>query len=152
MNHDSGEIKKFIGGWLRVVSNAVAQSFARELKGSGVTPSEFVILRIMHHSGATLFPSELTRRTGLTRGAVSRLVDRATRKKLIVRTESKQDRRYQELRLTKRASQLIPELEKMGQKTDDLFFSCLTSAERKTLVRLLRKVAHSNDISEMPTK
>ena len=150
MSHD-GEYKKFIGGWLRTVSNKVSHSFTRKLERSGVTVAEWVVLRMMHECGPTVSPSEVARRTGLTRGAVSKLVERATKKALVVRAESKTDRRYQEIRLTAKASRLVPKLTKLAEENDDEFFSCLTPGERKTLVRLLKKVAMDHQVPEIPT-
>ena len=149
--NDDGEYKKFIGGWLRTVSNKVSHSFTRRLERSGVTVAEWVVLRMMHECGPSVSPSEVAQRTGLTRGAVSKLVDRATKKNLVVRAASKTDRRYQEIKLTPKANRLVPKLTKLAQENDDEFFSCLTSAERRTLIRLLKKVAEANQVPEIPT-
>ena len=149
--NDDLDYKKFIGGWLRTVSNKVSHSFTRKLERSGVTVAEWVILRMMHECGPIVSPSEVARRTGLTRGAVSKLVERATKKNLVVRAESKTDRRYQEIKLTPKANRLVPKLTNLAQENDDEFFSCLTSSERKTLVRLLKKVAMENQVPEIPT-
>ena len=149
--NDDLDYKKFIGGWLRTVSNKVSHSFTRKLERSGVTVAEWVILRMMHECGPIVSPSEVARRTGLTRGAVSKLVERATKKNLVVRAESKTDRRYQEIKLTPKAKRLVPKLTKLAQENDDEFFSCLTLSERKSLIRLLKKVAMENQVPEIPT-
>ena len=151
MNQNEEGYKKFIGGWLRTVSNKVSHSFTRKLERSGVTVAEWVVLRMMHESGSTVSPSEVARRTGLTRGAVSKLVDRTIKKGLVTRAESKSDRRYQEIKLTAKANRLVPRLTKLAAEHDDEFFSCLTPSERKTLVRLLKKVASTNQVPEIPT-
>jgi len=149
---ESIPFRKFIGGWMRAVSNRVSQSFAKRLEGSGVSVPEWVMLRMIHEGGPTVSPSEIARHTGLTRGAVSKLVDRSVEKGLVLRTESKSDRRYQDVALTKRAKELVPVLTRKAQETDDEFFLCLTDAERKTLVRLLKKVAEENQIAEVPVR
>lgn len=146
-----GAYKKFIGGWLRTVSNKVSYAFTRKLERSGVTVAEWVVLRMMHECGKTISPSEVAKRTGLTRGAVSKLVERVTKKNLVVRTESKTDRRYQEIKLTAKANRLVPKLTRLAQENDEAFFSCLTPSEKKTLVRLLKKVAMENQVPEIPT-
>ena len=149
--HKDVEYKKFVGGWLRSVSNKVAHSFALKLDQYGVTVAEWVVLRMMYESGATVSPSEVARRTGLTRGAVSKLVERVIHKGLVFRAESKTDRRYQEIKLTPKAKRLVPKLTKLAAENDDEFFSCLTLSERTTLVRLLEKVAMDNEVTEIPT-
>ena len=144
-------IERFAGGWLRVVSNAVSQTFARQLRASDVTIAEFVLLRILFHTGEALSPGELSRSTGLSKGAVSKLLDRGVRNGLVLRTESKEDRRYQEVRLTRKGKSLVPKLEKLAQNNDDEFLSCLSKSERASLVRLLKKIAVGHRIHEMAT-
>jgi len=151
MPQKSWKVEKFIGGWLRVVSNAVSQSFARQLRSSDVTIAEFVLLRILLHSDEALSPGELSRNTGLSKGAVSKLLDRAVRHGLVLRCESSEDRRYQEVRLTRKGSSLVRRLEKLAQSNDDDFFSCLTKTERASLVRILKKVSANHEMPTMPT-
>jgi DNA-binding MarR family transcriptional regulator len=73
------DLKSHTGFWLRFVSNHVSYRFAQRLETSGVTVAEWVILREMFDSDVTS-PSVLAKVTGLTRGAVSKLVDRLLRK------------------------------------------------------------------------
>lgn len=151
MNDTDTPFQKYIGGWLGTVSKKVSHSFAQRLDGSGVTLAEWIVLRMIYDCGATVSPSEVSRRTGLSRGAVSKLVDRSIRKGLVTREESKEDRRYQELALTVGAKRLVPKLMHLAQDTDDEFFSCLTKSERKTLERILKKIVVCNEITELPT-
>ncbi len=151
MNQNEEGYKKFIGGWLRTVSNKVSHSFSMKLETSGVTVAEWVVLRMLYECGPSISPSEIARLTGLTRGAVSKLVDRATGKGFVIRTESKNDRRYQDIKLTAAAKKVVPKLTKLAQQNDDEFFSCLSPSERKTLVRLLKKVAEGSQVPEVPT-
>jgi DNA-binding MarR family transcriptional regulator len=76
------DLKSHIGFWLRFISNHVSHRFAGRLEGSGVTLAEWVILREVFDVDVTA-PSALAKSTGLTRGAVSKLVDRRHAKKLL---------------------------------------------------------------------
>lgn len=152
MNSVNEPFKKFIGGRLRAISNRVSSAFARKVERSGVTVAEWVILRMVYECGPTVSPCDIARHTGLTRGAVSKLVERAMEKGLVVRTESKSDRRYQDVSLTARARELVPELAAFAQETDEEFFSCLTASERATLVRILQKLAVENRVTEVPIR
>ena len=87
------ELKSHIGYRLRAISNAVSHSFARKLITSEVTVAEWVILREMYDKSEAISSSMIAELTGLTRGAVSKLVDRLVHKNLIIRTESTADRR-----------------------------------------------------------
>lgn len=144
--------EKYIGGRMRAISNRVSSTFARKVERSGVTVAEWVILRMVYECGPTVSPSEIARHTGLTRGAVSKLVDRAMEKGLVLRAESKDDRRYQDVTLTARARELVPILAGYAKETDEEFFSCLTASERATLVRILQKLAVENRVTEVPVQ
>ena len=78
------ELRSHIGFWLRFVSNHVSHAFGRTLLNSGVTAAEWVILRQMYDQ-EEMSPSFLSELTGLTRGAVSKLIDRLLAKKLVTR-------------------------------------------------------------------
>ena len=111
--------------------------------------AEWVILREMFEQQETT-PSHIATLTGLTRGAVSKLIDRLLEKKLVLREISQTDRRYQSIRLTSKAVQLVPQLAKLADRNDHEFFSGLSTAEQKELTRLLQKVAESNTLNTVP--
>src|ERR1700733_11047768 len=93
------DLRSHTGFWLRFVSNHVSQSFARKLVGSGVTVAEWVVLREMFDASATS-PSALAAATGLTRGAISKLIDRLVQKDLVSRAEAADNPRFQDVCLT----------------------------------------------------
>lgn len=144
------QLKFHIGYRLRVVSNAVSHAFAKKLAASGVTVAEWVVLREMYSSDAAIPPSAVAEMTGLTRGAVSKLVDRLLAKELVTRTESLGDRRFQEISLTAKAIKLVPKLAGIADENDDSFFSVLTESERKNLVQILGKLADSHALHTNP--
>lgn len=143
-------LKSHIGYHLRVVSNAVSQSFAKKLTASEVTVAEWVILREMYSSDEKTSPSIVAKMTGLTRGAVSKLIDRLLNKGLVSRSESSNDRRYQEIRLTVSAKKLVPKLAHIADENDDSFFSILTDAEKRNLVNTLIKIAKHHELNTNP--
>jgi DNA-binding MarR family transcriptional regulator len=142
-------LESHIGYWLRMVSNHVSQNFARKVEGSGVTVAEWVMLREMYEAGETS-PGRLAASSGLTRGAVSKLVDRLVRKNLAARAEADRDRRYQDVKLTAAGRSLVPALAALADKNDDEFFSCLSAEERATLTAMLRTLAAANDLKKIP--
>jgi DNA-binding MarR family transcriptional regulator len=111
-----------------VVSNAVSHSFARNLQASDVTVAEWVILREMYAGDEKTSPSVVAELTGLTRGAVSKLIERLLQKGYVTRTESSGDRRYQEIKLTASAIKLVPKLAQIADENDERFFSILTQS------------------------
>jgi DNA-binding MarR family transcriptional regulator len=143
-------LKSHIGFWMRLVSNHVSHSFARKLLASGVTVAEWVVLREMY--GADEFaPSALAEQIGMTRGAISKLIDRLLEKQMVTREECSDDRRFQSVALTAKGRRLIPKMAALADENDEEFFSALSGAERKELVRLLQKLAQGNDFRRLPT-
>jgi len=135
---------------MRIVSNHVSHSFAKKLENKGVTVAEWVVLREMYESKDPVAPSYIADLTGLTRGAISKLVDRLLDKELLTRKESSDDRRYQEIELTREAKKLLPQLASLADENDGEFFSVLSPSERKTLTELLKKTAELNRLTKIP--
>ncbi len=146
----ASELKSHIGYRLRVVSNAVSHSFAKKLADCEVTVAEWVILREMYSDDSKTNPSKVAELTGLTRGAVSKLIERLLIKKLVVRSESTEDRRYQEIALSAKAIELVPKLASIADGNDERFFSVLTESERKTLMDILVKLAEIHKLQSNP--
>ena len=86
-------LKGHLGFWLRIVSNHVSHAFARKLEPSGVTVAEWVVMREMYVD-SQISPSTVAERIGMTRGAITKIVDRLLAKDLVMRRESGEDRRY----------------------------------------------------------
>src|ERR1700744_4585058 len=90
------DLKKHLGFWLRFVSNHVSHAFARKLQASGVTVAEWGVMREMFDDDE-MSPGVLADRIGMTRGGVSKLIDRLVGKALIARTDRTDDRRFQSI-------------------------------------------------------
>jgi DNA-binding MarR family transcriptional regulator len=144
-------LESHTGFWLRFVSNQVSHSFARKLVGSGVSVAEWVMLRHMFEAGGAS-PSALASATGLTRGAVSKIVDKLLHKNLVTRTEAAKDRRFQDVKLSTQGRALVPKLAAIADRNDEEFFSQLSVEERERLVLTLKKLVAVNNIREIPTK
>lgn len=152
MRDNVSDLKKHIGFWMRIVSNNVSLAFARKLESSGVTVAEWVVLREMYGCDGVIAPSHIAELTNLTRGAVSKLIERLINKNLVSREFSAEDGRYQEIKLTKQAKALVPKLAVLADQNDNEFFSVLSATERKTLTEILKKTAHKNNLTKLPTE
>ncbi|HEV8051593.1 MAG TPA: MarR family winged helix-turn-helix transcriptional regulator [Parachlamydiaceae bacterium] len=135
------ELNAHIGFWMRIVSNNVSYAFSHKLMTSGVTVAEWVIMREMFSVDGTTSSSVIAELTGLSRGAVSKLISRLLEKGLVTRKESGGDRRYQDIELTQTAVKLVPKLSAYADQNDEEFFSVITKTERKTLLAILKKTA-----------
>ena len=145
------DLKSHTGFWLRLVSNHVSHRFAQRLEGSRVTVAEWVILREMYSTDTTS-PSTLATLTGLTRGAVSKLIERLREKQLVTRVEAANDRRFQDIGLTRAGRTLVPKLAALADINDSEFFSHLSAQEHTLLRTTLKKLAEANQIRKIPTE
>ncbi len=143
------ELDAHLGYWLRAVSNAVSQSFARKVEAEGVTVAEWVFLRALFDQDGTS-PSELADRMGMTKSAISKLADRLIEKGLVARSASQVDRRGQTLSLQASARRLVPRLAALADQNDLEFFGELSSSERNQLMKTLRKIASGRDLRSIP--
>lgn len=148
----ASRLTSHIGFWMRRVSNGVSHAFARKLQASGVTVAEWVVLREMYGGGDSTSPSAVAALTGLSRGAVSKLIARLFAKGLVTRREATRDRRYEDIALTPAALRLVPKLAGLADHNDAEFFGGLSAAERKHLQATLRKIAALNQLTNVPIK
>jgi DNA-binding MarR family transcriptional regulator len=139
-----------LGFWLRQVSNHVSQAFARKVEATGVTVAEWVILRELYDLPAGASPSRLATLTGLTRGAVSKLVERLVTKALVSRSSVAGDRRLQEVRLTPDAVALVPRLASLADANDAECFDVLAPDEQAALMGLLKTISARKKLSQAP--
>src|SRR6202789_109581 len=143
------DLKKHVGFWLRFVSNHVSHAFARKLLASGATVAEWVVMREMFDDEETS-PGVLAGRIGMTRGGVSKLVDRLVIKKLIARQERSDDRRFQSIALTTVGRRLIPQLAAMADQKDVEFFHPLSAGERAALITTMKKLVQAHGLQTLP--
>ncbi len=144
------KLEDHIGFWMRLISNSVSHGFAQKLEASGVTVAEWVILREMYDNHNETSPSTVAELTGLTRGAVSKLITRLLEKEFVTRKEFVGDRRYQEIKLTSSAIKLVPKLAQVADENDEEYFSGLSKAERHELLVILKKLAKQHQIKTRP--
>lgn len=137
-----------LGYWLRFVSNHVSHAFARKLANRDVTVAEWAVLRELYDGD--LAPSDLAKRLGMTRGAISKLAERLAAKSLVARTANEDDRRRQTLALTRKGRSLTPGLSALADRNDAEFFGHLEAAERATLGAAMKEIARRRGLRKIP--
>lgn len=148
-------LEDHLGYWLRRVSNPVSESFAKKLQARQVTVAEWVALRLIfagQESGTRVTSSELVKQIGMTRGAISKVLDKLEAKDWITRTTNPEDSRVQWLGLTPEGSLVLPELAQLAEANEEAYFQCLTPQEQATLRSLLEKLAQQHHLSTVPTE
>jgi len=123
-------LEAHLGYWLRLVSNEVSSAFARAIEERGMTVGEWVVLRLLFDREKQTL-SEVARLTGMTRGAISKILDKLEVKALIARAQNPDDSRVQWLSLTRSGRRLVPDLAAMADSNDAHFFGALSHALEK---------------------
>ena len=148
---DALQLESHLGYWLRRVSNAVSGSFARALQEKQTSVAEWVLLHKLSERGQTS-PGEMADSLGLTRGAVSKIVDKLDAKGWIVTEAKESDSRFRLLSITRAGRRNLPVLAAIADQNDAAYFDCLTAGEKSTLRELLIKLADHNHIHDVPTE
>lgn len=145
----ASELTAHTGYWMRMVSNAVSQEFARKVSGEDVTVAEWSFMRALYDLEPTP-PSVLAERMGMTKGAISKLAERLVAKGLVARAESQQDKRAHSLSLTTGGRAKIPVLASLADENDAVFFGVLTKKEHEALDRILKVLAVRHRLKATP--
>jgi len=95
-------------------------------------------------------PGELAEGLGLTRGAVSKIIDKLEAKNWIARSTKTGDGRVQLLSVTRRGGRVLPDLAEIADQNDRDFFDGLNADERALLRHLLGKLAEFHQIKDVP--
>lgn len=150
MSKGVSNLEDHVGYWLRFVSNAVSGAFGEKLAAKDVSVAEWVVMReLLGRPG--MAPSELAERLNMTRGAITKIVDRLGAKGLAERSSEGSDRRYQALTLTAAGKRLVPALAALADKNDAEFFGHLSAAQRNQLIAMMRDIVQRRGLAAIPT-
>jgi DNA-binding MarR family transcriptional regulator len=142
-------LESHLGYWLRFVSNSVSGAFAEKLAVQGASVAEWVVLRLIH-GDANMPASGIAETTGMTRGAISKIIDKLEERGLAERKPLPGDGRAQILKLTAKGARLVPVLATLADKNDAEFFDHLTTKECETMTRILKDIVARRAIKTVP--
>ena len=143
------ELEAHLGYWLRFVSHHVSQSFQKKAEANGVTVSEWVVLREMFRLRCTS-PTVLAQVAGMSKGAVSKLIDRLEGKGMVSKSILLADRRQHSIELTSEGEALVPVLADMADQNDEEFFGQLPPELRENLLVAMKQVARTHQLKSAP--
>lgn len=146
---DVSALEAHVGYWLRFVSNHVSHAFKVKVESHGVTVAEWVVMRALFDADG-IKPSELSDRIGLSRGAVSKLVDRLAAKALVACRADPGDRRALVVTLTASGRKLVPVLAALADQNDEEVFGYLAPKERAALVAILEGIVQHHGLKGAP--
>jgi DNA-binding MarR family transcriptional regulator len=149
--HRVSPLDAHLGYWLRYVSNQVSHAFAQKVATHGVSVAEWVVLRELFDEPETT-ASQLADKLGMTRGAISKIVDRLEAKALMTRTADAADARFQTLALTAAGAALVPKLAGLADRNDEEFFGHLQAKERAHLQGIMQGIVRRSGVRKVPTE
>jgi DNA-binding MarR family transcriptional regulator len=145
------DLEAHVGYWLRFVSNHVSHGFQMKVEAHGVTVSEWVLLREIYGSGPTS-ATALAARTGMSKGAVSKLLARIEAKALLERATVEEDRRNHIVALSAAGKKLVPELAQLADQNDEEFFGHLPASVKAMLVGVLKDIVAVHGLKTVPVE
>lgn len=151
MPDEPSALDAHLGFWLRFVSNHVSHAFQLKVEAHGVTVAEWVVLRQLFSLGEVP-PSRLAEEMGMTRGGVSKLVERLRAKKLVTRSAGGDDKRLKSVGLTAAGKKLVPTLSRLADENDAEFFGHLTGEQRDAVADLLKDIVRRHGLKDIPTQ
>jgi DNA-binding MarR family transcriptional regulator len=137
---DMGILPELIGYHLRRAQVAVFQNFVQAMAGVELTPGQFGVLQVISRNPG-LSQTELGNAIGIDRSTVVAVIDKLESRDFVVRAPSPTDRRSYALRLSERGTRLLADLERRVRAHDEAIAQGLSSAERRTLIGLLERLA-----------
>lgn len=111
--------------------------------------AEWVLLRHLWDRDQAA-PGEMAEALTMTRGAISKVIDKLEAKEWVRSRVNPEDNRGQLLSLSSAGRRAVPELAKIADRNDEKFFSCLDEKERKALRNLLVKLAAHHGMRDVP--
>jgi DNA-binding MarR family transcriptional regulator len=145
----TSSLQTHAGYWLRFVSNHVSHAFKLKVESRGVTVAEWVVLRELFDA-EEINPSQIAANLGMTRGAISKLVERLHGKRLVTRITEKSDQRYQSIALTAAGRKIVPILAALADQNDAEFFGFLSDQKRSDLIDLLKEIVARQNLKNVP--
>jgi DNA-binding MarR family transcriptional regulator len=146
--------ERHIGYWMRRVSGHLQGASARALQTRHTSVAEWIVLcLILERPGIT--PAELAESLTMTRGAISKIIDKLEAKNWVACSAKPGDGRVHLLSLTRRGTQIHPQLGEMLDQNERKIFGSLEVDERANLRRLLKKLAeihHTRKLPDVPIK
>ena len=147
--HTISDLETHLGYCLRRVSNAVSGQFARSLQARQTSVAEWVLLRhLWDRTEAT--PGEMADALTMTRGAISKIIDKLQSKGWVKSRIKPEDNRVQLLCLSSAGRRIVPQLAEIADLNDQKFFTCLDADQKTALRYLLDKVSSHNRLRDVP--
>ena len=120
-------------------SDWIDNRLGRLFRGFGLTSSQYNVLRILRGEGKPLPSLEIAERMIQIVPAITGLIDRLEKQQLVVRQRCQDDRRVVYVAITRKATDLLKQIDKPLEELQKQLIGHLSASELSTLSRLLEK-------------
>jgi DNA-binding MarR family transcriptional regulator len=125
---------------LRQLGSLVSTELDRSLRRRGFSSAAFGVLQVLHQSGGSAAPHEISDRLAVSRATVTGLLDGLEHRRLVRRTPDPGDRRRLRVQLTGRARVVLAEMLPAHTRAVHRIFAVLPAADQQQLVELLGRI------------
>lgn len=139
---DTGQLAlhRHFGHLLRRAHQNDRANFAADTAHLKITPQQYAVLLGLSELGASS-QRQLGTHVAMEPGNLHNLIRRIEKRQLILIGPSRQDRRSNEISLTRKGSQLLEKLRSLAEEASARTLAPLSAAEKEQLLSLLEKVA-----------
>jgi DNA-binding MarR family transcriptional regulator len=139
-------LQNFLPYRLSFTSNAVSEMIASQYQETyGLTAPEWRVIAVIAEAGGAS-QLEIRQITRMDKVTVSRAAMALAERKLLDRQTNPADKRSHLLTLTKAGAKLYASIVPRATEMEQSIFSCLSSKERTTLMRILRRIDDHVDL------
>jgi DNA-binding MarR family transcriptional regulator len=128
-----------VNHWVRRAQVCFSKNFARILKEAQLIASEWAVLQELYGPGRRS-TVELGQVMGMSKGGMSKLIDRLVRKGYVEKAVQKFDHRFRGVWLTKHGRTCVPLIASKEKSADRAFFGPLRGGGRYRLTQSLKRV------------
>ena len=124
-------------------STCIRKAAGRFLEPFGISDVQLNLLMMLHHQAGSdegLNQAQLSEMMLVNRANITSLIDRMQRDGWVTRRTDPADRRFNIIRLTPRARQLLERVEPLYAREVGRIMGALSPSEQRTLVEMLEKV------------
>lgn len=125
------------------ISSLINMKREATLAEFGLTPGRFHLLMLLKRQEPVhaLSPSDLAKKTGVTRGTMTQFIDAIEKDNFVKRTEDPRDRRGMLVELTAVGEAKLREVLPTHIERLEQYTRVLNSEERKMMIHIMRKMA-----------
>ncbi|MDB5875048.1 MAG: MarR family transcriptional regulator [Ramlibacter sp.] len=143
------ELENLVGFLLRVASNTADAYFSRQMSDTDVTPRQYAVLLILCRH-AQLTQTEVASITKIDRSTTNEMIPRLVTRGLVVRHQSKTDRRAMTLSISSAGRDVVRRATIAAQASHQSIMNALPLEYRKIFKHCLEVIIQAN-ATNLPT-